>query len=412
VRSIYDEVLDDRYKGVPLGSAPFVLRTMGARRWRAGSSDLPLPLLLARKSALEHNIAAMQRYCTARGAELAPHGKTTMCPQIFEWQLAAGAAAITVATAQQLAVCLRYGVRRIVLANQLTGVANVRYVVEELARDPGLQLWTFVDSVESVRLIAQEARASALPRPFNVILEVGYPGGRTGVRSRACARETVAAIAATHGLVRLCGVGGFEGLLANDRSSLDSARGFVEEIAAITDDLIESRALPEQFIVTAGGSSAFDLVLDVFGTRWPGRARVLLRSGCYVTHDHGTYLRTAPPELDFQPALELWSGVQSRPEPTLAYLSFGRRDAGIDADMPVPLYAIDTFGKKRPVHGWNIEGLNDQHARLRLPAGDALHVGETVVCGISHPCTTLDKWRLVMLVDDDDVVVDGLLTFF
>jgi D-serine dehydratase len=412
VRSIYDEVLDDRYKGVPLGSVPFVLRTIGARRWRAGGPDMPLPLLVARKRALAHNIEAMQRYCASRGAELAPHGKTTMCPQIFEWQLATGAMAITVATAHQLAVCLRYGVRRVLLANQLTAAANVRYVVDELARDGGLQIWTFVDSVESVRLIAQEARASGLQRPFNVILEAGYRGGRTGVRSRACARETVAAIAATNGAVRLCGVGGFEGLLANDRSSFDEARAFLEEIAAIVDDLIEMRALPDRFIVTAGGSSAFDLVLDTFANRWAGRARIVLRSGCYVTHDHGTYLRTAPPEPAFVPALELWSSVQSRPEPTLAYLAFGRRDAGFDAGMPLPLHAIDEHGRKRVVRDWTIEGLNDQHARLRLPAGDDLRVGETVVCGISHPCTTLDKWRLIMLADEDDTILDGLLTFF
>jgi len=412
VRSVYDEVLDDRFKGVPLGCAPFVLRTIGARRWRAGGPELPLPLLAARKSALEHNIAAMQRYCASRGAQLAPHGKTTMSPQIFERQLAAGAMAITVATAQQLAVCLRYGVRSVLLANQLVGTANLRYAVEELSQDQRLQLWTFVDSVESVRLILQQARASALSRPFDVILEAGYDGGRTGVRSRAEVREVAAAIAATHGAVRLCGVGGFEGLLANDRASFAAARSFVEEIAAVTDELVQMRALAQQFIVTAGGSSAFDLVLDVVAQRWPGRATVVLRSGCYVTHDHGTYQRTAPAELDFRPALELWSSVQSRPEPSLAYLTFGRRDAGSDAGMPVPLYVVDAFGKKRAAGAWTIEALNDQHARLRLPAGEHLEVGETVVCGVSHPCTTLDKWRVVMLVDDDDVVVDGLLTFF
>jgi D-serine dehydratase len=104
--------------------------------------------------------------------------------------------------------------------------------------------------------------------------------------------------------------------------------------------------------------------------------------------------------------------VQSRPEPTLAYLTFGRRDAGFDAGMPVPLYARGAFGRKRSAAAWQIEGMNDQHARLRIPAEAPLQVGDIVVCGISHPCTTMDKWRLVMLADDDDAVVDGLLTFF
>ncbi|HEY9181495.1 MAG TPA: alanine racemase [Candidatus Baltobacteraceae bacterium] len=412
MRSIYDEILDERYKGVPLGSAPFELRAIPERRWRVGTPDLPLPLLVARKRALEYNIAAMQRYCTARGADLAPHGKTTMCPQIFDMQLAAGATAITVATAQQLAVCCKHGIRRVLLANQLAAIANVRYAVQAVASDERLQLWTFVDSPEAVRLIAREARASGLERPFDVILEVGYAGGRTGVRSRASARDTAAAITAANRAVRLCGVGGFEGLLANDPRSFTDARAFVEQIAGVIDELIASRVLAEEFIVTAGGSAAFDVVLETFAQRWPGRARVVLRSGCYVTHDHGMYERAAPPELGFQPALELWSSVQSRPEPTLAYLTFGRREAGSDAGMPVPLYALNARREKRAVASWHIEGLNDQHARLRLPPGEALGVGDIVVCGISHPCTTLDKWRLVMLVDDDDVVADGLLTFF
>jgi D-serine dehydratase len=405
-------MLDDRIKGMPLGTAPFALRTIRERGWRLGTADLPLPLLVARKSAIERNIAAMQRYGTQRGAELAPHGKTTMCPQIFQMQLAAGAAAITVATVQQLAVCRRYGVRRIMLANQLACAANLRYATQALAVDPHLELWTFVDSPESVRLIASEVKASGSERPFDVILEVGYKGGRTGARSSEVVRATVAAIAATNGAVRLCGVGGFEGLLANDRGALSAARAFVEQMANIIEELLLSNALPEQFIVTAGGSAAFDVVLDVVAALWPQRARVILRSGCYVTHDHGMYARSAPAELHFEPALELWSCVQSRPEPTLAYLTFGRRDAGFDAGMPVPLYARGAFGRKRSAAAWQIEGMNDQHARLRIPAEAPLQVGDIVVCGISHPCTTMDKWRLVMLADDDDAVVDGLLTFF
>lgn len=410
--NIYDEVLDDRVKGVPAGTRPFRLGEIRKFAWRLGAPELPLPLLVARKSALEHNIQAMQRYCSARGAQLAPHGKTTMSPQLFAMQLAAGAMAITVATVQQFAVCRRFGVQRVLMANQLVGTANIRYAVQELAADENLQLWTFVDSPETVRLIAAEARANGLRRPFEVILEVGYHGGRTGVRSRAAARETVAAISAQNGHMRLCGIGGFEGLLLNDRASLDAARGFLEEIAVFVQDLLDVNALPERFIVTAGGSAAFDAVLDAFGSRWPGCAQIVLRSGCYVTHDNGLYERSAPPELAFRAALELWSYVQSRPESDLAYLTFGRRDAGFDAGMPVPLFAIDALGKKRDVSAWHIEGLNDQHARLRLPADDPLHVGDVVVCGVSHPCTTLDKWRLVMLADDDGVVVDGLLTFF
>jgi D-serine dehydratase len=35
-----------------------------------------------------------------------------------------------------------------------------------------------------------------------------------------------------------------------------------------------------------------------------------------------------------------------------------------------------------------------------------------VCLGISHPCTTLDKWRVIPVLDEDDRVVDVVHTFF
>jgi D-serine dehydratase len=44
--------------------------------------------------------------------------------------------------------------------------------------------------------------------------------------------------------------------------------------------------------------------------------------------------------------------------------------------------------------------MNDQHAYLRFPETFELAVGDLVGCGISHPCTTFDKWQLLLCVDD------------
>ena len=60
--------------------------------------------VIKRDSALAHNHAWMRDFTARhRASLLAPHGKTTMAPQIFAQQLAAGAWGITVATVQQLA---------------------------------------------------------------------------------------------------------------------------------------------------------------------------------------------------------------------------------------------------------------------------------------------------------------------
>ena len=171
--------------------------------------------------------------------------------------------------------------------------------------------------------------------------------------------------------------------------------------------------------MTAGGSAFFDVVtgeLTAAGAGQGGRVTAVLRSGAYLTHDHGFYGTVSPaargtagaPTL--RPALELWTQVLSRPEPGLALLGAGRRDAGFDKGLPVPLRVIRDDGEDRLAG--EVTELNDQHAYLRLAPGTALAPGDLVSLGISHPCTTLDKWRIIPVVDDEDRVIDAVHTFF
>jgi D-serine deaminase-like pyridoxal phosphate-dependent protein len=119
-----------------------------------------------------------------------------------------------------------------------------------------------------------------------------------------------------------------------------------------------------------------------------------------------------------RPALEVWSVVLSRPEPGLAILGMGKRDASYDVELPIPLvHHRPGAGAPRALPtGCKIIKMNDQHAYLQLPEGDPLGgqlaVGDIVGCGISHPCTTFDKWPVVLLVDDDYTVRQAINTFF
>ena len=61
---------------------------------------------------------------------------------------------------------------------------------------------------------------------------------------------------------------------------------------------------------------------------------------------------------------------------------------------------------------WRITTLYDQHAKLELPTGADLDIGDLVGCAISHPCTTFDKWQVVFMVDDRYRVVEAVKTFF
>jgi D-serine dehydratase len=107
--------------------------------------------------------------------------------------------------------------------------------------------------------------------------------------------------------------------------------------------------------------------------------------------------------------------VLSRPEPGLAFLDFGKRDAAHDIDLPKPILWARPGLHARPQvtpPGWRIDTLYDQHARLVIAPETDLAVGDLVGCGISHPCTTFDKWQLLWVVDDDYRVLEGIRTFF
>jgi D-serine deaminase-like pyridoxal phosphate-dependent protein len=199
-------------------------------------------------------------------------------------------------------------------------------------------------------------------------------------------------------------------------------RAYCAQLLELTTSMAAARLLsPDRMpLVSAGGSMFFDIVADTLtGARVDGTpVRVVLRSGAYVSHDHGLYGRMSPFEQPgspyrFTPALSLWGRVLSRPEPELAIVDFGRRDAPFDQDLPIPLSTRSYDGTSPgSAEGLTVEGLNDQHAFLRLPEDSALAPGDWVGCGVSHPCTTFDKWRIMPVVDDDDVVVGGIETYF
>jgi D-serine dehydratase len=370
-------------KGLPFGAA--VIPPGG---WNVRRDDLHFPLMVLKESALAHNIAAMQQWCDARGYLLAPHGKTTMCPELFQRQLAAGAWGMTVAHASQFLVAVQHGVRRIIIANQLTGRANIHSVAAALAADPNLECWCLVDSVDGVEHLAANLAATNPVRPLGVLLEWGRAGWRTGVRSLQQGLDVFHAIGRHPRELRFAGVEAFEGL------GHDS--GTVHEFLAGLADLA-GRVPGTDLIFSIGGSAYLDEV-HLALQRVPATWKKVVRSGCYVTHDHEHYqeLQQAAQQRalaeipEFRPALELWSYVQSVPDPGRALLTFGKRDCPFDLGLPIPLNVQGT-----------ITQLNDQHAYLEFPEAAPVRVGDRVACGISHPCTAFDKWRVIPVVDDE-----------
>ena len=172
--------------------------------------------------------------------------------------------------------------------------------------------------------------------------------------------------------------------------------------------LADEGLLGEEVIVSAGGSAWFDRVVEALEGQWlPGHTvRAVLRSGASVTHDDGFYsertpFNREPSEGSLSAALELHAQVLSTPEPGLAIVGMGKRDAPFDEGLPVARRA-----------GLTVTRMNDHHTYVAVSAGTRVEVGEVLRFGISHPCTAFDKWRLIPVIDDAGVVVDVLETYF
>ncbi|WP_341860862.1 amino acid deaminase [Gymnodinialimonas sp. 57CJ19] len=424
VSGIEDTILDGRTKGVPGTAPPFRLGDIAAKGWNVMEEDMPLPLLLLKRSNLDYNAEVFGDYLTAHNLSLAPHGKTTMAPQIFDEQLHNGAWGITAATVQQALVMHHYGVKRILLGNQLIGKSAVASVSAMLHRDEELEFYCFVDSPAQLALIERHLQAAPPSRPIRVLLEVGIPGGRTGVRTRDQASALAEAISqADPALIRFAGVAAFEGVVPGIADSADPVAEYAQSVVDIASTL-PGKLLGglDEFILTGGGSAHFDMIARAFATlSLPVPVRIVLRSGCYVTNDSGAYFAAQEaarkdPARDWtstlKPALEVWAYVQSRPEPGLALLTMGKRDAPYDAGLPVPFARFVPGKGTAPLGETQIFAMNDQHAFVRLPKDSDWQVGDMIGSGISHPCTAFDKWRFIPVVSDDYDVTGGILTEF
>ena len=420
-----DFTLDHRHKSYPSHLGACQASELGAKGWNVLANDLAFPLAVIRESALNHNLQWMQDFAQRKGVFLAPHGKTPMSPQLSERQLAAGAWGLTFATVYQTHVGVAAGARNIIIANQVLGDADLDGLSALLVKHADLRVWFLVDSLAQLNVIEDWAQRRQSSVCFDVLLEMGIRGQRTGCRTLDEAMA-LARVLSQSSCVRLGGIECYEGGLARCDSEHD-----IPAVTALVRRVIEcAKACDaeklfagDEVLITAGGSAVFDLVIPLLrmqGLSSPMRG--VQRSGCYLTHDHGNYARLLAQvekreglDSSLQAAICVWTMVQSVPETGLALLSCGRRDISYDIEMPIPVHHAlrgAKSAKPAPSH-WKISALNDQHAYLRFdPAVAEVAVGDRVGLGISHPCTTFDKWRWMALVADDWSVTGAISTAF
>ncbi|MER6114819.1 alanine racemase [Streptomyces sp. NPDC001743] len=417
------ERVDHRFKALPPDAAGLTVGELAGQRRNLFTGGFTTPVLALSAESVAHNLALLETYAQRHGLAFAPHGKTSMSPQLFARQLEHGAWGITAAVPHQARVYRAFGVRRIFLANELVDAVALTWVAGELDADPDFRFVCYADSVRGVELMDEALRAAGASRPVDVVVELGAgEGARTGARTDADCAAVADAVAAT-GTLRLVGVAGYEGEVPE--ATGERVRQWLRRLvglAAEFDAAGRFAALDagERIVISAGGSAWFDAVADVFADI-PELSRPvlkLLRSGAYVSHDDGHYrhltpFNRVPEEGALQPAFRLWAQVVSRPTAEQAFLNAGKRDAAYDLDLPRA--QVVRSGRDGSVHaasGIEITGLSDQHAWVRTDEGAELEVGDWVGMGLSHPCTSFDKWQLIPLVEEDGTVADYIRTFF
>ncbi|MGW3063980.1 amino acid deaminase [Streptomyces sp. NPDC001130] len=412
------ERVDHRFKGLPPDADGLTVGELAAQRRNLfrPADGFTTPVLALSAERLEHNLALMETYTARHGLAFAPHGKTSMAPRLFQRQIEHGAWGITLAVPHQVRVAREFGVQRIFLANEVVDATALRWVGGELAADPGFRFICYVDSVRGVELM--DAALGDTGRPLDVVIELGAgDGARTGVRTEADARAVADAVARTRTL-RLVGVAGYEAQVPGADTEL--VREWLERLVALAVEFDKAGrfAGAGEIVVSAGGSEWFDAVADVFA-RIPGLSLPvlkLLRSGAYVSHDDVHYRRLTPfnrvpAEGALEPAFRLWAQVVSRPSADQAFLNAGKRDAAYDLDLPVA-HVVRRDGTERPATGIEVSALSDQHLWLRTAPDADVEVGDWIGLGLSHPCTSFDKWQLIPVAEADGTVVDYVRTFF
>lgn len=413
-----DEVITPTAKGLPArayGSS--VSEFLGTE---PRIEEFWTPVVAIGAEAMAHNIALLERWTRERGLAFMPHGKTMMAPALWQRQLQAGAAGISLATLGQVRMGRTAGLQTIQLANEALDPAGLAWLAGEL-HDEDFHFTCWVDSIAGAALMEQALERAGAPRRVDVLVELGVAGGRSGIRGTGPARELAEYVARSSWL-RLAGVGGYEGVVGGERTPrvVAGVKDFLAAQVQLHHDLADLYD-DGPLMVTAGGSAFFDLVAEAYTAGRegaPARTSWVIRSGAYLTHDEGHYRGLSPLDEEFVPAQEAlrpaftaYARVISAPEPGLVIADAGRRDVPYDIDLPFLRGAGETLaGPFHPLPG-RVTNLNDQHTFVTVE-GEMPEVGSVLTFGVSHPCTTFDKWVYLPIVADDGRVLDLVRTFF
>lgn len=340
-------------------------------------TEIETPALLVDLDVMERNMETMARFFCNRPAKLRPHFKNHRVLELAARQMEHGAIGITCARVWQAERLASFGIRDILIANEIAGDdAIARFV--ELSRE-----FPVIVAVDNPKVVADMAQCARNRKTeVNVVVDVDLGLKRCG----AAPGETAASLAklvVASGL-KFRGVMGYEGHLQSRPPGPEKQRVVTEAMQALveTKSLIESYGIPVG-IVSCGGTGDYSIA-GVF----PGVTEN--QAGSYLLMDNWY----APVVTDFQVALSVLATVVSKTGTERMVVDAGCKVISGERGLP----------SVKSISGLTVKALHAEHAPIEIqdPAV-AVGVGDKIEIAVQYHDGTVNLHRRMYGIRNGEV---------
>ena len=317
------------------------------------------PLLVVRRSALDHNIATMQGRCNTGGVRLRAHGKTHKCSSLGRLQVAGGAVGLCAQTVGEAEAFVAGAIRDVLVTAPHAPWAAPRLAA--LAK-PGARVGAVVDHADQIEGLGAAAREAGVV--LDCVIDIDPGTHRAGVHpSRAVDLARLAA--ATDGL-RYAGLQAYAGHLQH-LSDVVARRvadeGVIRLVAGVVEALTAAGLAPP--VVTGGGTGthAWDIASGVFSE---------IQAGSYALMDV-EYEACGGPDggWPFEQALFVVASVVSANHKSHVTVDAGFKALSVDGPPARVAHGAAAGSLWRP--------MGDEHGMILHPSGvPALRGGDFI----------------------------------
>jgi D-serine deaminase-like pyridoxal phosphate-dependent protein len=345
------------------------LRSVGKRL-----EDLQTPVPVIDVDVVERNITRWQTRCNALGLANRPHIKTHKLAGLARYQMAQGAAGITVQKLGEAEVMADAGISDMLLTFNVVGRPKTERLAA-LARRTKISV--VADNHDMIDGLAAAGQAAG--RAVSVLVECDTGAGRNGVQSTGAALELAQVIESTPGLR-------FGGLMTY---AATGQRRQTEDFLTEARDLC-TRAGLDVFAISSGGSPDM----------WKDEGLAVLteyRAGTYVYFDR-SLVASGTCRLE-DCALSVLTTVVSRPTLARAIIDAGTKSLTSD------LLGLEGYGIVHGLDDAKIYAANEEHGYLDIShLARKPMVGDLLRVMPNHVCPVTNLFDEVVFIRGDDVL--------